>query len=198
MEKWQPLLEVDFRISNRCCNVMKKQPLHDYQKKTGRDRPFIGTMAEESRMRMQAWMRTGCNAFDSRSPHSTPLAFWTEQDILQFIKDNNIKISDIYGDIVYADEDGNEYAETLVPNCKLKTTGCSRSGCIYCLYGISHDKGLNRLERLKITHPRQYEYCLDGGGYDEEGMWIPTKQGLGLAHVIDELNKIYGKDFIRY
>ena len=178
---------------------MKKQPIHDYQKKTGRDKPFIGTMAEESRLRTQAWIKNGCNAFTGKTPRSTPLAFWVQDDILRFIKENNIKIASVYGDIVYADEYGNEYAEALVPDCKLKTTGCSRSGCVYCGFGCHLEKkGEGRFERLKITHPRQYEYCLDGGGYDEEGMWIPTKQGLGLAHVIDELNKVYGKDFIRY
>lgn len=26
----------------------------------------------------------------------------------------------------------------------------------------------------------------------------PNKQGLGMGHVFDELNKIYGDDFIKY
>ena len=33
---------------------------------------------------------------------------------------------------------------------------------------------------------------------DENGKWIPNKKGLGLGHVFDELNKIYGEDFIKY
>ena len=37
-----------------------------------------------------------------------------------------------------------------------------------------------------------------GGAYDIDGLWKPTKEGLGMKHCIDELNKIYGKDFIRY
>lgn len=43
-----------------------------------------------------------------------------------------------------------------------------------------------------------YEDGSDGGEYDENGKWIPNKQGLGLGHVFDELNKIYGEDFIKY
>jgi hypothetical protein len=56
----------------------------------------------------------------------------------------------------------------------------------------------NRFERLKVTHPRQYEYCIGGGEYDENGIWRPNAKGLGMGHVFDELNKIYGKDFIKY
>ena len=34
--------------------------------------------------------------------------------------------------------------------------------------------------------------------YNADGLWQPNKNGLGMRHVFDELNKIYGKDFIRY
>ena len=51
---------------------------------------------------------------------------------------------------------------------------------------------------LKRTHHKQYNYCMGGGAYDTDGLWKPTKDGLGLRHCIDELNKIYGKDFIKY
>lgn len=51
---------------------------------------------------------------------------------------------------------------------------------------------------LKETHPRLYEYCMGGGEFDDKGMWIPNQNGLGLKFVFDTLNKIYGKDFIRY
>ena len=71
-------------ISHYCCQVMKKAPLKSYQRKT-KTVPFLGTLAEESRIRQQAWMRHGCNAFDSKKPTSQPLSFWTEQDILQYI-----------------------------------------------------------------------------------------------------------------
>ena len=31
-----------------------------------------------------------------------------------------------------------------------------------------------------------------------EKLWMPNKQGLGMGHVFDEINKIYGENFIRY
>lgn len=32
-EKWKPLINSDFKISNRCCDVMKKAPLKEFEKK---------------------------------------------------------------------------------------------------------------------------------------------------------------------
>ena len=29
-------------------------------------------------------------------------------------------------------------------------------------------------------------------------IWVPSKEGLGMKKVFDDMNKIYGKDFIRY
>ncbi|MGL5648235.1 MAG: hypothetical protein ACRDDY_10310 [Clostridium sp.] len=59
--------------------------------------------------------------------------------------------------------------------------------CVFCLYGITFDdKAENRIQRLARTHPELYNYCTRGGKHDEEGRWIPY-QGLGLAHVMDEL-----------
>lgn len=70
--------------------------------------------------------------------------------------------------------------------------------CIFCAFGAHLEKsGEGRFERLKETHPRQYEYCIGGGEY-VDGVWQPNKQGLGMGHVFDELNQIYGDGFIKY
>lgn len=61
-EKWKFLLDAPFKISNKCCNVMKKKPAHNYHKKTGKC-PFIATMAEESKFREQHYLQSGCNGF---------------------------------------------------------------------------------------------------------------------------------------
>ena len=52
-------------------------------------------------------------------------------------------------------------------------------------------------QRLRRTHPRQYEYCIGGGEY-VDGVWQPNKQGLGMGHVFDVLNDLYGDEFIKY
>lgn len=194
--KYEPLLRVDFNISNKCCNVMKKTPVHKFCREN-RKVQMTAQLASESRLRKQKWLLNGCNSFDSKNPTSNPMSFWTEQDVLQYIKENNLPIASVYGDIVIQ-RGGEQYADTLC-DCggKLCTTGSDRTGCIFCGFGAHLDKE-SRFERLKHTHPRQYDYCMGGGAYDTDGLWKPNKDGLGMAHCIDELNRLYGKDFIKY
>lgn len=201
LEKYKPLLESDIPISHKCCDVMKKYPAKQYEKETGR-KPIIATMAEESRARETVWLKKGCNAFNDTRPKSAPMSFWTEQDVLQYIKEEELPIASVYGGIVYAEDPEQMRLEDYGIDCgvkeKLRTTGCDRTGCIFCAFGCHLEKEPSRFQRLKETHPRQYEYCIGGGEYDENGVWKPNKQGLGMGHVFDELNKIYGEDFIKY
>lgn len=199
--KYKPLLDVDFYISHRCCDVMKKNPSHEYAKRTGR-KQLTAQMASESRLREQQWIRYGCNGFNMSTPTSNPMSFWTEQDVLRYIKKHHIPIASVYGDVEYADQPEQIRLEDLGVECggceELHTTGCKRTGCIFCGFGCHREDSPSRFERLKVTHPRQYEYCIGGGEYNEEGIWQPNKQGLGMGHVFDVLNEIYGEGFIKY
>ena len=181
--KYKPLLDVDFRISDECCMTMKEKPLMEWYK-ISNAKPFIGTMAIESTRRKVAWINHGCNAFDIKHPNSKPLSVWTEQDIYEYTKRYNLPLAKPYGEIVY---DG----------CKYCTTGCNRTGCIFCGYGAHLEKG-RRFKELAKLEPRLYEFCLNGGERDDKGMWIPNKQGLGFRHVYDTLNSLYGNRFIEY
>lgn len=192
LAKYKPLRDSDIPVSHMCCNVMKKNPAKKYERKTGK-KPITGQMAYESRIREQKWMINGCNAFETTRPMSNPMSFWTEQDVLRYIKENGIEIASVYGDIAPINQSQPD------PDCKLCTTGCQRTGCIFCAFGAHREKpGEGRFERLKETHPKQYAYCIGGGEYNEDGIWQPSKEGLGMGHVFDELNKIYGEGFIRY
>lgn len=199
--KYKPLLDVDFDISHRCCDVMKKAPSHDYAKQTGR-KPMTAQMADESRLREQQWIKYGCNGFNMSSPVSNPMSFWTEQDVLQYIKKYDIPIASVYGEVGYVNNPEQLRIEDLGVECEgcdeLHLTGCQRTGCIFCGFGCHREESPSRFELLKKTHPRQYEYCIGGGEYNEEGVWQPNKQGLGMGHIFEELNKIYGEGFIKY
>ena len=150
--KYHYLIDAPFEISNKCCEVMKKRPVKKFEKETGKV-PIIGTMAEESSLRQQSYLQHGCNAFESKRPVSTPLGFWRQQDILEYIYKNDLKIASVYGEVI---EDRN-----LLDECTYSTTGCERTGCIYCLYGIQCDTTPNRIQRLKKTHTKQYNYCIN-------------------------------------
>ena len=193
--KWMPLLYSSIPISDKCCDVMKKAPAISFAKETGKV-PFIAQLACESQKRTVAWLKSGCNGFDLKCPQSNPMAFWTEQDVLLYIKQNDIPIASVYGEVVYED-DPNQLTFDGCGSGKLTTTGCKRTGCIFCAFGCHHDREPSRFQRLKETHPRQYEYCIGGGEY-VDGVWKPNKDGLGMGHVFDELNKIYGEGFIKY
>lgn len=199
--KYDSLFDMQFGVSHKCCDVMKKKPAKQYEKETGR-KPILATMTSESRLRQTKWIQYGCNAFDSKRPNSAPMSFWTEQDVLQYIKDAQLPIASVYGDIVYAEDPDQMRIEDYGIDCgskeKLRTTGCTRTGCIFCAFGCHLDKETSQFQKLKETHPKQYKYCMEGGEYNEYGIWQPNKQGLGMRHVFDELNKIYGDGFIKY
>lgn len=195
-EKYKPLLYVDFKVSNMCCNVMKKAPAHAYEKSSGMF-PITAQMAEESDIRKQQWLKNGCNGFGMKSPISNPMSFWTEQDVLRFIKDSGINIASVYGDIADASDPAQIPIDIGYGCGKLCTTGCKRTGCVFCGFGAHLEKGEGRFQRLKRTHPKLYAYCIGGGEY-VDGVWQPSKDGLGMGHVFDELNKIYGEGFIKY
>lgn len=183
--KWQFLTkpDCDIDLGAYCCDVMKKHPMQEYQRKSGQ-MPMTGTTGDESRNRFNQWVKSGCNAFDAKEPKSNPLSFWTNQDILRYIVENEIPICSVYGDIVSSDGE-NDYDTTLI-DCPLKCTGCQRVGCIYCGFGAHLEGHPNRFERLKLTHPQIYRYAMGGGAYDIiDNRWKPTAKGLGMDHALD-------------
>lgn len=202
--KWLPLMDLPIKISDECCGAMKKRPMQTYQRATGRY-PITGTTAAESVLRTTWWIGKGCNTF-SDSPRgkakSNPLSAWLEQDILHYIKRENIEICSVYGDLVYTDADGNEYEENpFSPDAPLHCTGCERTGCMFCPFGAHLEKGETRFQRLRRTHPRQYEFMMGGGEWAQEDgkrLWMPNKCGLGYAKVFEMVNGIYGNGFYRY
>lgn len=194
--KYNYLIDAPFNSANQCCDVMKKAPAKKYEKQTGR-KPFIATMAAESNARATTWKKQGCNAFEAKRPLSTPLAFWTEQDILQYIVKYNVPYCSVYGDIKPKLDkeqlDGQLSVQELLNDYReieLKTTGCDRTGCMFCMFGCHLEQSPNRFERLKETHPKQYKYCI-GGGTEVNGIWQPSKEGLGLGKVLDFINVKY-------
>lgn len=149
-ETWKYLIHAPFKISDRCCEVMKKQPFKKYEKETGR-RSYIGILAAESSKRVQDFNKFGCNAFDAKRPTSKPLSTWLEQDIWDYLKEFNVPYSSIYD------------------------MGYERTGCMFCLYGY-HISKTDRLARMEVTHPSQYQYCMEKLGLKEVLEWYPQRR----------------------
>lgn len=151
-KKWHKLLDAPFAVSDHCCWVVKKQPLFDYEKRTG-SKPFVGTLAVESGRRTMRYLESGCNSFDRKEATSTPLGFWTEQDVLEYLRRFKVQYSKAYGEIVAVDG-------------KLTTTKEKRTGCLYCAFGVHLEKGENRFQRLAKEFPPLHKYCMEKLGMD--------------------------------
>ena len=147
-KRYEYLIDAPFKISRDCCDILKKKPAKEYTKETGRY-PIIGTRAEESATRTQSFVLHGENYTDTKNPHSNPILIWTESDIWEYIKRFNLKYSPIYD------------------------MGYPRTGCIFCMYGITVDT--DRFLKLKATHPKEWAYCMKPF----------EKGGLGLKEVLD-------------
>lgn len=150
-KKWLYLVDAPFSISDLCCEKLKKYPMKQYEKQTKR-KAILGTMTEESIMRKETYLRYGCNAYDSKRPMSSPLAFWTEKDIWEYIHTYNISYSKIYD------------------------MGYERTGCMFCMYGIQNELNPNRFQKMKLTHPKLHDYCINN---------------LNLKQVLDYINVEY-------
>lgn len=162
LEKWIPLRDSDIPISHKCCNEMKKKPAKRFEKETGL-KPIVGTMTCESKARKTAWLKSGCNAFDSKRPISQPMSFQTEQDVWEYIVKYELPYPSVYGEVL-KDKNGKYY-----------TTGQERTGCMFCGFGVHLQKEPNNFQRMKVTHPKIWEYCMKPW---EEG-------GLGMRKVLE-------------
>lgn len=148
--KWHYLIHAPFKISDRCCLIMKKQPFYDFEKKKNK-KPFIGMLASESNERLKNYNKFGCNSFTSNHPSSNPLSFWNDKDIWNYIKINEVSYSKIYD------------------------MGYLRTGCVFCLFG-HHLSETNRLELMEKTHPKLFEYCMNKLDLKTVLEWYPRKK----------------------
>ena len=190
-DKWHHLKDAPFKISEQCCDVMKKEPMRRYQKQTRR-MPIIGVMCCESNSREKSWLMHGCNAFDTKYPQSWPLSFWTENDVLMYLFLYEVPYAPVYGEIRcrYKGEEcpadkaremlsvENRRADyNLEKDFEFYTPGVSRTGCMFCAFGAHLESYPNRFQQMKETHPKQYEYCMKPVGCG----------GLGMAEVLDHI-----------
>jgi 3'-phosphoadenosine 5'-phosphosulfate sulfotransferase (PAPS reductase)/FAD synthetase len=140
-KKWQFLINAPFKISDECCNVMKKYPLDKYAKETGRH-PIMGVMAVESNGRTRQYLEHGCIKLEEGKQKCMPMAFWLEADVWAYLKTHNVPYSSIYD------------------------MGYTRTGCMFCMFG-AHLEKVDRFQLMAKTHPKIYRYCMDTLGMCE-------------------------------
>lgn len=140
-KKWHHLANAPFDISHKCCDKLKKDPAKLFEKQTGL-KPIIGVMMGEANIRRVKAFTEPCNMYDIKRPTSKPLNKWIQEDIQQYIDENNLKISEIYN------------------------MGYERTGCAWCAFGVHMEKE-SRFKRLKRTHPKIWNYAINKMGLKE-------------------------------
>ena len=91
------------------------------------------------------------------------MSFWTEEDVLEYLYTYQVPYASVYGEIVRTDRGG------------WTMTGEKRTGCVFCAFGAHLEKAPNRFQRLKITHPKLWDYCMRP--------W--EEHGLGMRQVLE-------------
>lgn len=168
------LIDADVPISNLCCLDMKEKPAIKFEKETGRH-PIVFTMAAESQERRTSFLRTACTTFDQEvredgtirktRPMCRPLGDWMTQNIYQYIYQNNIELSEAYGNLsVDGELPGQVFLPGTCNNCKYRMHGIDRTGCIMCAAG-AHLNNFQKLQSVKKYNPKLFYYV-----YEELGM----------------------------
>jgi 3'-phosphoadenosine 5'-phosphosulfate sulfotransferase (PAPS reductase)/FAD synthetase len=143
--KWQFLIDAPFDISDNCCKALKVRPLREAP------HPYTGVRLEESRQRLNSHLVLQSRGmfegqgYTMRSPRSTPLYAWTDQDIHEYIDVFDVDYADVYK--------GDNPAD--------------RTGCMFCLFGIHMEGTPNRFQTMQTTLPKLWAYCMDDLGLRE-------------------------------
>lgn len=132
----------ELNISDKCCDKLKKEPLRRKAKELNMKCAILGILASESYQREREWLEHGCNVFyQYKDNQCRPLSFWTDKDIDEYIEKYSVRISSLYN------------------------MGYTRNGCMYCGFGVHLEPSdNNRFQKLKKTHPLQYDIFVNNFG----------------------------------
>ena len=160
--KWRKFIDSDIKTSEQCCDFLKKEPIATYEKSSGlKGRSFTGMMASEGGYRAEM---TQCNVFTGKTTRSSPMLFWKDKDVFDYIDKFNVEICSVYYDREYE-----------FKGKKVIISGERRTGCMFCAFGAHLEKGQNRFQKMSVTHPRQHAIVMDRMGMREAMEMINVK-----------------------
>lgn len=143
------------KISQHCCNVLKKEPAERVQEALRVDLIFKGLMASESRTRAINFLTRG-HLFEGAERkyldgrpfyHCQPMATWTDADVWEYIRHYEVQYASLY-DMTFMARDGS-------------TQRVKRNGCMGCATDLQFED--NHLFVLRQTHPRAWRALMRGG-----------------------------------
>jgi len=144
-EAFVKLKEAGLKVTEKCCQALKKDPMKAWDVLHGVRGHFTGLRSDESRARRLMWIMKGSLYYSSEHDiwMCNPLSFWTAADIRRYLDDNQLHVHQ--------------------PN-----TISGGSGCMTCMFGCASraaEGTPNALQDLKIRNPKMYLTALDEWGY---------------------------------
>lgn len=158
-KKYEHLIDSNIKFSGKCCDKLKKDPFKNYEKETG-FKPIQGVMADEGGMRAK---KLECNAFGAALEVSSPMLFWLQKDVLEYIKTRRLRIAKPY---LWQKSDDGDLLNPL-----------DRTGCSFCLLGVAQEKG--KYNRFQSLYKR------------DRRMWDTAVNKLGVGKVLDLIDIKY-------
>lgn len=146
-----------FKISDKCCYHLKVSPLQSFCNKNGFLYSFMGITAEESSMRRKNLLKYGFNT----EKQSRPLGFWTTNDVLSYLVQNEIEIASCYGEIIKKDG-------------VLRTSLHQRNGCVCCPIG-SLVESPNKFQLLYQNDRKTWDFVINELNFKEVCDWFNVK-----------------------
>lgn len=140
-KRYRYLIAAPFKISDKCCNHLKKEPMKTLQKEL-KLAPYVGMMAEESMRRKNSWMKHTCNIYSEKAPISRPIMTWLQSDIRAYIEKHGIEVAPIY-----------KYVD--------------RTGCTFCAFGCEAKDGMYKFKVLRHLHPKLFNATMEKMGFRE-------------------------------
>ena len=158
-KRWLKLLDAPFPVSDKCCNIFKKEPFKRYEKETGK-KPVMFTTTEESAQRKLSYMQTGCNTFEKGKEKCRPYSIFTEENTWEYAERFGLTFAPVYYERTVDVEqiDGSFITRTLEAE--------ERTGCTFCMFGVHLEdkKKNNRIQRLALSHPKYYDIIINKCG----------------------------------
>lgn len=147
-DTFHKLKAAGLKITDQCCDELKKKPLKKWAKENKVGGFFTGVRAGESMLRRMTWIRFGSmyeSTYHGKKWICNPLSFWTKEDIDRYIQENKIEFH------------------------RPKTIR-GGSGCVACMFGChlaAAEGSPNALQQLAIANPKLHQVALDEWGYRE-------------------------------
>lgn len=181
------------KISQACCDILKKAPSHKIQRQLKVDLVFLGMMAAESYRRQLSFSTKGYLfevSTESRKIgipvyHCHPMSIWTDDDVWEYIRRYDVPYSPLY-ELTYKDECGNE--------CKMK-----RNGCIGCF--TDYGRKSSHMYVLRQTHPKRWAAVMKYGMAEEiqklrgTEPYKPSKKDYNRLAVLGAVSELDGADY---